>query len=242
MTQVYNLSAQDELLAGMREARRSLERGEVIVIPTDTVYGVAADAFNPSAVAALLDVKGRTRQSPPPVLVPSVATVDALAAEVPELVRGLFDRFAPGPLTVILAAQPSLSWDLGDTHGTVALRIPDHPITLELLRSTGPLAVSSANKHGRPAPDSAADARAQLGDDVALYLDAGEVGGDASTILDATGLAVREPVPARIVRQGALSREAIAEVLGEWLAPEDAPHAGGAAPAPAPASVEETNE
>lgn len=221
MADIYNLSAPSELLAGMREAQRALGLGEVVVIPTDTVYGIAADAFKPSAVQALLDAKGRTRQSPPPVLVGSVATIDALASEVPDIIRELFAKHSPGPLTVILPAQPSLNWDLGETHGTVALRVPDHPLTLELLQSTGPLAVSSANKHGEPAPSNAADAVTQLGEDVKIFLDAGEVGGEPSTIIDATGLTVRDqPVLARIVRQGALSREAIAEVLGDLLEPE----------------------
>lgn len=223
MADIYDLSAPSELLAGMREAQRALGLGEVVVVPTDTVYGIAADAFKPSAVQALLDAKGRTRQSPPPVLVGSVATIDALASEVPDIIRELFAKYAPGPLTVILPAQPSLNWDLGDTHGTVALRVPDHPLTLELLQSTGPLAVSSANKHGEPAPSNVTDAVAQLGEDIKIFLDAGEVGGEPSTILDATGLTVRDqPVPARIVRQGALSRAAIAEVLGDLLEPEGA--------------------
>lgn len=219
MTQVYDLSQADQLLAGMREARMALGRGETIVMPTDTVYGIAADAFNPAAVAALLAAKGRTRQSPPPVLVASTDTMRALAEQIPERIVELFDRYAPGPITVILPVQPSLQWDLGETRGTVALRIPNHPLALELLRETGPLAVSSANKHGKPAPATATDAVAQLGDDVQLFLDAGEVGGVASTILDATGLCEPDPVPAKIVRQGALDRELIAQQLGELLAP-----------------------
>ncbi|MDJ1369879.1 L-threonylcarbamoyladenylate synthase [Gulosibacter molinativorax] len=223
MAEIYSLSAPSELLAGMREAQRALGLGELVVIPTDTVYGIAADAFKPSAVAALLEAKGRTRQSPPPVLVGSVATIDALASEVPDVIRTLLAEYAPGPLTVILPVQPSLNWDLGETNGTVALRVPNHPLTLELLQSTGPLAVSSANKHGQTAPATVQDAVAQLGEDVKIFLDAGEVGGEASTILDATGLTVRDnPIPARIVRHGALSRASIASVLGDLLEPEDA--------------------
>ena len=217
---IYDLTDSGQLLAGMREARTALERGEVVVIPTDTVYGIAANAFQPAAVAALLAAKGRTRTSPPPVLVASTQVIDALAEVVPDEVRELFARFAPGPLTVILPAQPSLQWDLGDTYGTVALRIPNHPLTLELLRDTGPLAVSSANKHGQPAAANAEDAVAQLGVDVEVFLSAGEAGGEASTIVDATGLTATPRIPARIVRQGALPREAIAEVLGELLEPE----------------------
>lgn len=219
MTTVFDLTDPQQLLRAMRETRNALELGEVVVIPTDTVYGIAADAFNADAVQRLLDAKGRTRQSPPPVLVADPATFDALAEVVPEPVRRLLDRFSPGPLTVILPARPSLNWDLGDTRGTVALRIPDHELTRELLRETGPLAVSSANRHGEPAPATAAAAKEQLDGRVEIILDAGEVGGDASTIVDATGLCAADPKPARIVRQGALERGAIAEVLGELLEP-----------------------
>src|SRR5690606_29084816 len=137
---------------------------------------VAADAFSPEAVQRLVEAKGRTRQSPPPVLIPRVETLDALAAEVPEPVRRLVDAFWPGGLTIILLANPSLHWDLGDTGGTVALRMPSNTVALELLAETGPLAVSSANLTGRPPATTAAEARDMLGDSVAVYLDAGEGG------------------------------------------------------------------
>lgn len=218
MAQIFNCDERDELLDGMRQARAAIGRGDVIVIPTDTVYGVAADAFSPSAVAKLLAAKGRDRTSPPPVLVGDTATFAALAADVPETVTRLIERFLPGPLTIILPARPSLQWDLGETRGTVALRVPDHSIARELLRETGPLAVSSANKHGEPAPRTAAEADAALGDDVALVLDAGRADGAPSTILDATGLLDTPARPARIVRLGALSHERLAEVLGDALA------------------------
>lgn len=204
----------------MREARAALGLGDVIVIPTDTVYGIAANAFDAAAVGKLLAVKGRDRSAPPPVLIANTAALDALASEVPDIIRELVGKFWPGPLTVILPAQPSLQWDLGETHGTVALRIPANDYALELLRETGPLAVSSANKHGEPAPGNAQDAVAQLGDDVKIFLDAGEVGGEASTIIDATGLTSPDKLPARIVRAGALSRAQLAEVLGDQLEPD----------------------
>jgi tRNA threonylcarbamoyl adenosine modification protein (Sua5/YciO/YrdC/YwlC family) len=154
------------------------------------------------------------------VLVAGAPAIDALASEVPDVIRTLVEQHWPGPLTVILPAQPSLQWDLGETHGTVALRIPNNEFALELLKETGPLAVSSANKHGQPAPANVQDAVAQLGDDVQIFLDAGVVGGAASTIIDATGLTAAEPLPARIVRAGALSRAEIAEVLGDQLEPD----------------------
>src|SRR5690554_2964913 len=173
MSSIYDGSVETELLTGMRLARTAIGKGELVVIPTDTVYGVAADAFNPKAVQRLLDAKGRTRQSPPPVLIPGVPTLDALAETVPDEVRALVAEFWPGGLTVILPARDSLQWDLGDTGGTVALRMPDNRVALELLSETGPLAISSANLTGEQPAETAAAAEAMLGDSVAVYLDGG---------------------------------------------------------------------
>lgn len=207
------------------EAVHALGRGELVVLPTDTVYGLAADAFSPEAVAGLLAAKGRGRQMPPPVLVGDVRTLDGLCIDVPDGVRALVEAFWPGGLTVICRAQPSLAWDLGETRGTVAVRMPDHPAALALLRRTGPLAVSSANLTGRPAATSAAEARDQLGDAVRVYLDGGAApGGVASTIVDATSGELR------VVRSGALDRATLAAVAP--LAPE--PEVAPEAPAPEP--------
>lgn len=199
------------------EAVHALGRGGLVVLPTDTVYGIGADAFAPAAVAALLAAKGRGRQMPPPVLVPDVRTVDGLCDDVPDAARRLMEAFWPGALTVICRAQPSLAWDLGETGGTVAVRMPDHPAALALLRRTGPLAVSSANLTGSPAARTAAEAQDQLGDAVDVYLDSGAApGGVASTIVDATTPRLR------VVRLGALG---VAE-LSTVAAVE--PPAGGA--------------
>jgi L-threonylcarbamoyladenylate synthase len=213
MATIHDCSNPDELLTGMRLARVAIGRGELVVLPTDTVYGVAADAFNPSAVQRLLDAKGRTRQSPPPVLIPGIPTLDALASEVPDQVRALVAEFWPGGLTIILPARDSLQWDLGETGGTVALRMPDNRVALELLSETGPLAVSSANLTGEPAAETAVAAESMLGDSVAVYLDDGTGGSAGSTIVDATGL-LKEGGELKIVRQGVISAEAIAEVIG----------------------------
>ncbi|SDH24761.1 L-threonylcarbamoyladenylate synthase [Agrococcus jejuensis] len=225
MPETFDCSVPTSLLAGVRAARQTLQTGGLVIMPTDTVYGIAADAFSPEAVAGLLAAKGRDRQSPPPVLVPDVATLTALAERVSDDVRALADAFWPGPLTIIVRAQPSLSWDLGETKGTVALRMPANDVALGLLAETGPLAVSSANRHGEPASTSAAAPAEALAESVAVVLDAGEVGEgyephadgeraqNGSTIVDATGERIR------IVRQGVLSRERIAEVVGEALAP-----------------------
>ena len=227
MTTIYDCSVDTQLLTGMRLARGAIGRGELVVIPTDTVYGVAADAFDPKAVTRLLDAKGRERTSPPPVLIPGIPTLDALATDIPEPVRRLVAEFWPGGLTVILHAQPSLQWDLGETRGTVALRMPANPIALELLSETGPLAVSSANLSGQPSATTAAEAEQMLGDSVSVYLDGGPAGeayeaigerpGDtSSTIVDATSLSSDGGL-LRIVRAGVISRERIAAVVGEEL-------------------------
>lgn len=214
MAEVFDCSDNSQLLSGTRTARRAIGRGELVVLPTDTVYGVAADAFSPEAVQRLLDAKGRGRQSPPPVLIPNTGTLSALAAEVTEPLEALAEAFWPGPITIITQANPALSWDLGDTGGTVALRIPNHPLALELLQETGPLAVSSANKTGEPAARTAAAAQSMLEDTIAVYLEAGPGDGDgvASTIIDATELTAAGGT-IRVLRAGGVSREAIAELL-----------------------------
>lgn len=194
-------------------------------MPTDTVYGIAADAFTPAAVQRLLDAKGRGRDQPPPVLVAGQAALAALVEEIPEPVQKLVDAFWPGGLTIVLPAQPSLAWDLGDTLGTVAVRMPDQRVALELLEETGPLAVSSANLTGEPAATSAQDAERMLGDSVSVYLDGGmSETGVASTIIDATSLVRRgddagEP-RIRLLREGAVTMEQLRGVVGELL---DAP-------------------
>ncbi|WP_448720219.1 L-threonylcarbamoyladenylate synthase [Microbacterium natoriense] len=228
MSSIFDCGDESQLLAGMRHARQAISRGELIVIPTDTVYGVAADAFSPTAVQRLLDAKGRGRDQPPPVLIGSPETLVALAESVPEPVQRLIDAFWPGGLTIVLPAQPSLVWDLGETKGTVAVRMPEGRVALELLAETGPLAVSSANLTGHPAAVSAAEAEQMLGDSVAVYLDGGPSGeGVASTIIDATSLVTRggeaDAPQVRILRQGAVSRAQLEEILGDLLEPESAP-------------------
>ena len=213
MAEVFDCSDGAQLLEGTRLARQAIGRGELVVIPTDTVYGVAADAFSPAAVEKLLAAKGRGRQSPPPVLIPNVGTLAALAAEAGESLHTLAEQFWPGALTIITRANPSLDWDLGETGGTVALRIPNNALARELLQETGPLAVSSANKTGLPAAGTAAEAEAMLGDSVAVYLEAGEARGEASTIIDATRLDAGGSGIVRVVRAGGVSLEALQQAL-----------------------------
>jgi tRNA threonylcarbamoyl adenosine modification protein (Sua5/YciO/YrdC/YwlC family) len=226
---LYDCSVSTELLTGTRLARAAIGRGELIVIPTDTVYGVAADAFNADAVTRLLTAKGRGRQSPPPVLIPGLQTLDALAESVPTEVRELVAAFWPGGLTVVLPAQRSLAWDLGETHGTVALRMPSDKIALELLAETGPLAVSSANLTGQPAAHTAQEAARMLGESIEVYLDGGQVGqfdsedpsAEASTIVDATRLAAGTG-KLRVLRHGVISTAQLRSIVGDALEDDDA--------------------
>ena len=209
MSTRYDTSVEAEREEGIAEAGRSVQRGRLVVLPTDTVYGVGADAFSPQAVQRLLNAKGRGRQMPPPVLVSARTTLEALAVGIPDWAHALVDELWPGPLTLVLRQQPSLQWDLGETRGTVAVRMPDHEIALELLSRTGPLAVSSANRTGLPAATNADDAEAMLGELVRVVLDAGPTPGPVpSTIVDCTG------EKGRILRQGALPVGRLNEVVG----------------------------
>ncbi|OUE08461.1 Threonylcarbamoyl-AMP synthase [Clavibacter michiganensis] len=241
MARIYDCSVDTDLLTGMRLARQAVGRGEVVVIPTDTVYGIAADAFNPQAVQRLLDAKGRGRDAPPPVLIPGQSTLDALADFVPDVVRRLVDEFWPGGLTVILVAQPSLVWDLGETRGTVALRMPANSYALELLAETGPLAVSSANRTGEPAAASAEDAVAQLGESVEIFLDGGAAGGAASTIVDASRVTAAGG-RVRIVREGAVTRAQIQHLIGDELEPVVQAPSESADDASGPEAADETSD
>jgi tRNA threonylcarbamoyl adenosine modification protein (Sua5/YciO/YrdC/YwlC family) len=184
---------------GLAAAADAVTRGSLVVLPTDTVYGVGADAFSVSAVAGLLKAKGRGRDMPVPVLIGSQRTLDGIATRLSVVARDLVEAFWPGALTVICHQQPTLAWDLGDSRATVAVRMPLHPVALELLKTTGPMAVSSANISGRAPAATAEEALAQLGDSVEVYLDGGPSGDPVpSTIIDVTG---DRP---RIVRLGAV--------------------------------------
>ena len=195
---------------GLDLALGAVQRGSLVVMPTDTVYGVGCDAFNEYAVTSLLAAKGRGRDMPVPVLIGSPRTLGGIASMVNTNARALVEAFWPGGLTVILRAQPTLQWDLGESDGTVAVRMPLHPVAIDLLQSTGPMAVSSANISGMPPPSTYEDAFGQLGDAVEVYLDGGPTGASvASTIVDATS-----DVP-RVLRVGAISVDELREVVPE---------------------------
>jgi L-threonylcarbamoyladenylate synthase len=215
----YDLADPESREQGLAAAVAAVRRGQLVVLPTDTVYGIGADAFDAVAVQRLLDAKGRGRDMPPPVLVSANTTLDALAAEMPGWVPDLIEQYWPGPLTIVCRQQPSLRWDLGDTRGTVAVRMPDDPAALDLLSRTGPLAVSSANVTGEPAATDADAAERMLGEFVEVILDGGPSSGSAaSTIVDCTG---SRP---RILREGAIRADELAPVflgLGTELEVDD---------------------
>jgi len=208
---------------GLPLALEALRRGESIIMPTDTVYGIACDAFSPRAVAGLLAHKGRGRHMPPPVLVASPEDATSLTHAVPPSARAVMEKLWPGGVTVILEASPDIDWDLGDTGGTVALRMPNHPVALELLRASGPLAVSSANLTGQHSSLNVTEALDQFGDALGVYIDGGPVGqhyrdapgNPGSTIVDASGF--DKGLPWRVVRHGVVPWEDIRDVAGgEW--------------------------
>ena len=213
MTQLFDCRDPADRSGAITAAASAVKSGRLVVMPTDTVYGIGADAFDSQAVAALLAAKGRGRDMPVGVLVGSWHTIEGLVYTVPHSARELIRAFWPGALSLVVQQAPSLQWDLGDARGTVMLRMPLHPVAIELLREVGPMAVSSANISGRPAATTAEEAQHQLGDLVDVYLDAGPSGAQAaSTIVDLTG-----PEP-RILREGPISTQAVADVLGTDVA------------------------
>jgi len=207
-TGVFDCSVDEERIAGIDAAAAAVRRGELVVIPTDTVYGVAVDAFSPAAVNALLAAKGRGRDMPVPVLVSSIAMLTGVADDIGEAGNELAQRFWPGPLSLVVRHPAHLSWDLGDARGTVMVRIPDHEVALDLIARTGPLATSSANRSGHPPATTMLDARLQLGAFAAVYLDGGTCAAAVpSTIIDLTG---DRP---RALRIGVLDLEALRSVV-----------------------------
>lgn len=198
-------------------ASDAVAAGACIVLPTDTVYGIGADPFNAGAVQRLQEAKRRGSDTPPPVLIASAFQLETLADHVPQEAHDLADAFWPGPLTLILTAQRGLRMDLGDAEGTIALRIPAHPVALDILRATGPLAVSSANVHGEAPGTSVAEAVDQLGAGVAVYVDGGATPGPVpSSIVDLTTR------PPRVLRVGVLSVHDLQRIVADLEPPQPA--------------------
>ena len=223
----------------LERAAAHVRAGGLLILPTDTVYGIGALASDAAGVSRLLAAKGRDRRMPPPVLVADPAQAFDVVARLPDAARALIGAFWPGALTLVLDARADLDWDLGESGGTVALRMPDHPLALELLRRTGPMAVTSANRTGlAPATDAAAalaafPGRVALADDAAagphgadiLLLDGGPTPGPVpSTIVSLAG---GSPGPI-VVREGVVPRAELAAVLGPSAAHGGAEEGAGA--------------
>ena len=211
MSEILSLAIERD--DALERARDALRAGELVVVPTDTVYGVAADPFAVGATAKIFELKNRPRSLPLPVLISRPRQAWALCDSVPPGAAELAAAFWPGALTIVMPQTPDLDWDLGDNVGTIALRMPNHADTLRLIENTGPLAVTSANLSGEPTPALIDDVKARLGDAVAIYLDDGPAKEDkGSTIVD---LARRRPA---IVREGPIGRDAIEKAIGARLA------------------------
>ena len=204
-----SLSASDLARAGSY-----VRDGRILVVPTDTVYGIGCAADNPEAVAAVLAAKGRGRQMPPPVLVASVDAIDLLCVDVPDAARTLARAFWPGGLTLILRARPDLGWDLGETGGTIGVRMPNQDALLRLLRDFGPMAVTSANLTGQPPATSVEAAIGYFGARVGAYLDGGPTqGSTASSIVD-----FAHDAP-RALRLGTICLDDLSAAAGVAIAP-----------------------
>ena len=223
MSKHFDCRDAEQRTEGIDAAVTAVRAGELIVLPTDTVYGIGADAFIPASVTTMLAAKGRGRNMPPPVLVGTARAAAALVDDLGPFGQDLIDEFWPGALTLVFRASPTLLWDLGDTRGTVALRMPLHAVALDVLRQTGPMAVSSANRHGQPSATTSYEAEQQLGETVSVYLDGGPCSDSIpSTILDLTG-----SIP-KVLRSGAIPVDRLrgtCSVLGEneHYAEEDKP-------------------
>ena len=224
MSTRYDCRDAQQRTAGIDAAVTAARAGELIVLPTDTVYGIGADAFIPAAVITMLAAKGRGRNMPPPVLVGTARAAAALVDDLGAFGQDLIDEFWPGALTLVFRASPTLLWDLGDTKGTVALRMPLHSVALDVLKQTGPLAVSSANRTGQPAATTADEAQQQLAEAVSVYLDGGPCSDNVpSTILDLTG-----SIPT-LLRAGAISVDRLRTVAS--VIADNEHYAAGTSPA-----------
>ncbi len=206
---IFNCADETTRAESIAEAAKAAKSGRLVVMPTDTLYGIGCDAFDNDAVASLLAAKHRGPDMPVPVLVGSWDTYKGLVASITDTMQLLVEAFWPGGLSIVVPQAPSLPWNLGDTRGTVMLRMPLQPVAIELLREVGPMAVSSANISGHTPPTTAIAAKQQLGKAVSVYLDGGEAAiGKPSTIVD---LSQAHPY---LLREGAISAEQISEVIG----------------------------
>ena len=193
-------------------------RGDIVCLPTESIYALATDPFRLSGVATLRRLKGRPEGSAIPILVPSATTVAGLARLVPQQARDLMEAFWPGQLTLLLVSQPTLAWDM-PAAAPLTVRMPVHPVALALLRETGPLAVLGANGPGMTGPTRMDEVAALFGDTIVLGLDVGTLTGDeVSTVVDC-----RSPVPT-LARHGAIDLATLRSVVPDLVDPDEDAH------------------
>lgn len=190
-------------------AGKTIKKGGLVAFPTETVYGLAASAFNESAIRRVYEAKGRPANNPLPVQVADKEDISRLAAELPEAAECLIDHFMPGPITIVLHAKPHVPTMVTADTGKVGVRIPDHPVALALIRAAGtPIVAPSANISGQPPPTTAEEVISYLDGRIEIVLDAGQTNlGIASTVVDAT------QTPVRIIRQGSISPDMLSVCL-----------------------------
>ena len=201
-----------------------LRSGQLVVVPTDTVYAVIADAFQTDATQRLLGVKRRGREVPLSLLIRNPRQVIGLAGDVPETAERLMASYWPGPVALVLPEQPEMPWDLGATRGALTLRMPADDLVLAIAAEIGPLACSAANRRGELVPTTVEEAELQLGEAVALYLDRGPTAPALTTIVDCT----RDDV--EVLREGMVSSGDIRRVAAGDVGWGQQP--GAAAPLP----------
>jgi tRNA threonylcarbamoyl adenosine modification protein (Sua5/YciO/YrdC/YwlC family) len=220
MTLRYDCSTVKERTRALKAATSAVRRGDLVVFPTDSAYGVGTDAFSPTGVAGLRRAKGRGRELPLPVLIGSPQTLSGIAAKVGDSARRLIEDFWPGPLTLVVRAQPTLTWDIPD-NGVISVRMPLHPLAIDLLRQAGPMVVTGANAPGEPLPRTCGEAERQLGNAIGMFLDAGELAPmDTSSIIDVTG---KQPI---LLREGGYPASVLRESCPGLVIPgADAPGA-----------------
>ena len=225
MTEI--LRADDD--TAVERAVAALQAGELVVLPTDTVYAVVADAFQTGATQRLLGAKRRGREFPLSLLIRNPRQVIGLAREVPETAERLMASYWPGPVALVLPEQPDMPWELGNTGGAVTLRMPAHDFLLAVAAEVGPLACSAANRRGELSPTTVEEAELQMDGAVELFIDAGPSAPAMTTIVDCT----RDEV--HVLREGLVSTGDVRRVaLGDvgWGQQPSAPSAAALATEP----------
>lgn len=211
MTLRFDCTDNAERARGITAAVAGIKRGELVILPTESVYAVATDGFSARGARAVRAAKGQSSVTPLPIMIASVTTIPGIAFNPSTAAMDLMHGFWPGALTILVTPQPSLAWD-HPAGAPLAVRIPLHPLTLEILRATGPMIVTGANSAGRAAALTADEALASLGESASICLDAGPLGVDPSLALPSTVVDATGEVPV-LLREGAVTLEQLRSVV-----------------------------